>query len=591
MNVRKTAFSQKTVTMKKCKFFWMFAFVFAACHNTVDLYDPTQGENTDKGGLEYAEQFSNDQEITVSIHTLVGTYYALFTAYPYGDEGNLVETPVVQGNTPIDISVSIPKDVEKLYLLSWEGVQELAVQDVVIDESSNQNNTRSDLNDTQLRELRQAAYNLFPEMVYNFRREELYKCTDLVIAETESSGEFETANVSLTYLGDGGFGTSGNDITLYMYTYPTEKRETLTLDDVTFYGLDRTTMKPMVVSYDDVYDGRYYIFKHRECRNSFPVANMGDFPKGVNVGFCMNGTRTNKLKFSTPALNPNDMYVGQTIVDKGTKVAARSSNMQTLYYNDGKGDFTFDERHVSSCFIQHYVATDGNEYNILGCDNTLPFEITPRTDGKFQCSFDGDYNDFLAMVETNPNKIQPNETIIGEETKVSSTEHGYYLFEDQYPEKGDFDFNDVVVEYKATHYENKTHKVDVRVVAKGCRYNNTFGFYDDFGSVEVIKNILGYQNVSPEGPWEIDEDAEWTTVNLTGTWKTVVTPYLYNGNGEVSKKTYNTDNYPYVLDIPYNTNNPFRWCIESQPIDKAYKFNSGNGWYNTPIDESLVITR
>jgi hypothetical protein len=579
--------------MKKEKFIWMSALLFAACQSQVDLYDPNSGENNEKGGLEYAEQFSNTTTVKVSIKTLVGTYFALFTDYPYGDEGNLVETPVLEGNTPIDLSVEIPSDVEKLYLLSWEGVQELDVQDIVYDETTASSATRADngLTDSQLREIRQAAYNLFPEMTYNFRREELYKCTDLDIKESDDSGEFETANVKLTYLGDGGFGTGGNDITLYMYTYPTEKRETLTLDDCTFYGWDKTAQKPVEVTYSELYASKNYIFKHRECRGSFPVADMGSFPKGLSVGFCMNGTRTNKVKFSTPALNPNEMYVGKTIVDKGTKTAARSRNTQELYYNDGKGDFTFDERHVSSCFIQHYVATDGKEYNILGCDNTLPFEITPRTDGVFQCSFDGDYNDFLAMVETNPNKITPSETIIGEEVTVKSTEHGYYLFEDQFPEKGDFDFNDVVVEYKATHYDNNTHKVDCRVIAKGCRYNNSFGFYDDFGRVNVISNILGFENVSEEGPWEIDEDAEWTTVSLTGNWKSVVTPFLDNGNGEVSKKTYNTDDYPYVLDIPYNAKNPFRWCRESKPIDEAYKFNSGNGWYNTPIDESLVIKR
>ncbi|MCQ5182996.1 LruC domain-containing protein, partial [Parabacteroides distasonis] len=54
------------------------------------------------------------------------------------------------------------------------------------------------------------------------------------------------------------------------------------------------------------------------------------------------------------------------------------------------------------------------------------------------------------------------------------------------------------------------------------------------------------------------------------------------------------DLYPYVLDIPYSENKPFRWCIENKSIDNAYNFDQDyrkehGDWYETPKDESLVI--
>ncbi len=64
-------------------------------------------------------------------------------------------------------------------------------------------------------------------------------------------------------------------------------------------------------------------------------------------------------------------------------------------------------------------------------------------------SYDGDYNDMLCLIETNPITIEPEEPITPPSVTEYSTKKGYYLlFEDNYPYQGDFDFNDVVIEYK-----------------------------------------------------------------------------------------------------------------------------------------------
>ena len=81
---------------------------------------------------------------------------------------------------------------------------------------------------------------------------------------------------------------------------------------------------------------------------------------------------------------------------------------------------------------------------------------------------------------------------------------------------------------------------------------------------------------------------------LTYSATQLIMPYIDNGKGPVSKNVKNTDLYPYVLDIPYSENQPFRWCIENKSIDEAYNFDQDyrkahGDWYETPKDESLVI--
>ena len=63
------------------------------------------------------------------------------------------------------------------------------------------------------------------------------------------------------------------------------------------------------------------------------------------------------------------------------------------------------------------------------------------------------------MIESNPRTIAPGEEVeIGNsgnkdpEEIACKTSVGLYLFEDNYPYRGDFDFNDAVVQYEIRDY-------------------------------------------------------------------------------------------------------------------------------------------
>ena len=77
----------------------------------------------------------------------------------------------------------------------------------------------------------------FPEATNNVRGENLFKCTDLVIAETGSTGNFNEADVWMTFIGDGGSRQGGLYGKIWFYTYNSDKQNSLEKEDCSFFGL------------------------------------------------------------------------------------------------------------------------------------------------------------------------------------------------------------------------------------------------------------------------------------------------------------------------------------------------------------------
>jgi hypothetical protein len=206
-------------------------------------------------------------------------------------------------------------------------------------------------------------------------------------------------------------------------------------------------------------------------------------------------------------------------------------------------------------------------------------------------AYDGDYNDMLCLIESNPVAIEPAEPVTPPVIESQTNKKGFLLFEDNYPNQGDFDFNDAVIYYSITAYTDKsTADVYAQLLAKGCTFHNQFGFKDANGLTPFFSDVNGYVNVR-----KFDKEPEsGITKTLTYSATQLIMPYIDNGKGPVSKNVKNTDLYPYVLDIPYSESQPFRWCIENKSIDEAYNFDQDyrkahGDWYETPKDESLVI--
>ena len=91
----------------------------------------------------------------------------------------------------------------------------------------------------------------------------------------------------------------------------------------------------------------------------------------------------------------------------------------------------------------------------------------------------------------------PNDPIAsGNVYTPSKLGYGTIAFEDNWPAKGDYDFNDLVVRYKVTSMINKDNKairmsIELRLVAAGGEYNNGFGIELPITEA-VIESVTGH---------------------------------------------------------------------------------------------------
>lgn len=354
---------------------------------------------------------------------------------------------------------------------------------------------------------------------------------------------------------------------------------------------------------------------------SLPIDHTVLFPngcEGYNLGFVYLGGQN--LRFTTPALNigfpgPADQqygnypgegagnYLGYELDYKNAQYKDNENNL--LYgpnVNDGK--FVLD-RHVANGFIWHFDFTyDGvkREYDVLGMDNQYPFNK--------QTFYDADYADYKVLISTDPEYLKPVEELLKPIHTPFTLEEGYYLFEDTYPDEGDYDYNDVIVQYEWRHYpeENKNggglNRVNCTLEGYACEYTNTFGFINTHEDAAqrhhpLFTGIKGMMNVAQE-PDFIDLEAD-NTIDIEYEFvgdKNYIKPYLSNARGEVTEELTGKYEGPFVLNVPEvfvleAKEYEFRWTIEGARLEDAYNSITDNGWYlPTNIkDESKLMKR
>lgn len=545
----------------------------SSCLNKVD-------ENLFKEDTEaYAAAYNNYKEIKVDIQTAYpNQVYSIYLEQPY-EEGSLVETPFLLAKTPINTTLKVPKGTDSLYVVSSGEMVRYKVQDIHINSTSSRS-----FSTTIMDKIVNVVNNkYFPESSNNVWGDDLYKCTDLVIAQSHGTADFDKANVWVTYITDGGFNKAGLYGKLWFYTYPSDKMNTLTAADCTFYGMESNgTIVPVTyASISNKHDNKSdrgekhilwsWVDQPKANNKNYTRVHLGSFEKGLNIGFVFRGTNE-RCQFSTPKLNLSEgkdhTYIGTTITHRKDK-----SKKMTL------------TKEVSNGFLCHIVE-DEFEIKVLGMDNRTP------NSG----SYDGDYNDMLCLIETDPVKIETADEIIPSEIEEYVLEKGIYLFEDNYPQQGDYDFNDVVVEYEIKSFVNgsasKGKRATNRLLAYGSNYVNEFGYKESNSDnyIKVFEGVVGRKNVHQ------DSYSETGILEVvTQLPNTEVRPYLHNGKGYIIDANYNQGLYPYVLIIP-STNSAasnFRWCVESKRIDEAYSFTAprADDWYLQPTDAALVINR
>ncbi len=114
-------------------------------------------------------------------------------------------------------------------------------------------------------------------------------------------------------------------------------------------------------------------------------------------------------------------------------------------------------------------------------------------------SVDNDVDNDNVPNATDPNPTERNEAFV--QYRPSQNSFGTYAFEDLWPETGDYDFNDMVVQVQERIITNNTSKVykviyDIKIMAMGGIFNNNLGIVTpDPGNKASIK-VISAHNVN-----------------------------------------------------------------------------------------------
>ncbi len=521
----------------------------AGCVQDKDMYTPNLPEN--------GNDFSLFDKINVESSLPDGTLCLLFTSYPYED-GSLVTEPVMTAYAPFNNVVRIPEGINKLYVYANGLLKEYPRGNIKVEGAgTTKAMTRADSRPSTpgtydwipLSEAFIAAiYAFYPEAQLNITEADRAISTDLVapkgtkeIIEHPGGGqtiiEWGNTKVWITYVGNGGSGFKGD---LWYYTYKVDENKT----PITPLAEIEANMTPV---FNRAFPGQVEPQDGPGKR-----VYLGEFEPGTRIGFKFFGNAyiggdTNKPfhKYSTPYYNRQAYKHLTTLVSNATCGVIRSWEY---------GDVT---------------------YATLGMENRLPKEN----------SYDGDYNDMICLIEADPlvieNKIDPPTPPI---EKIEW--QGYWLFEDQYPSEGDYDFNDVVVKFAITEIKDKPTIIDMQFMARGAAYSNSFGINGNI----YYENLTGYANVY-ESEGKVEQPYKQITLPKSSNY----IPMLNNGMASFDLNTFNAFNldFPNVLEIPIVDKSKFLWCIEKTRIDVAYprykewvksKCTTNTDWYkDTPV--------
>ena len=310
------------------------------------------------------------------------------------------------------------------------------------------------------------ANQIFPEMKAVDDEKYFDYNTDLAVVEPVL-GDGETyggTQVWVTFLGDGGFSINNISVvnSLCYYTYPTANPPT---------GQDGIRMLHKTLIYPNTNERRFaqYLVGSKIQLMYWDTEKQEyttQFPEGVSIGWALvsgNNKDVNSdggnigdlsaFRFSTPVLNDylDHPYHGA--------------------YANGIGRWS-----------------EAGKCNIVGMENRLHLD-----EGLFN---DMDYNDILLKVESNP-VIKPKDVIPVPEKKYEYGVSGTLAFEDCWPKKGDYDFNDFVTDYtytlvKESEKSNILEKIRLLFVprAAGAAFMSGFGIQLPI-SPDAIERVEG----------------------------------------------------------------------------------------------------
>lgn len=242
----------------------------------------------------------------------------------------------------------------------------------------------------------------------------------------------------------------------------------------------------------------------------YPKEESGTvFPKGTSIGFALLIDAGNE--------NPNNV---------------KTSDLHILYSNYGSdSEYSFNSYNFPNGILHnrpHMVSfllnKNDDKARIALCFEDQPFD-------PIHSSNKGDFRDDIFIIELNPKTAapdlpspSPSEPDLPQYSQAIG-QYGVLGFEDCWPEKGDYDLNDVVIAYERTIYK----KNDVYVAAldemftflnNGATYTNGFGYQLGTLDRKNISSLVVTSDYNCEGQG-LDEDFDETVIMLFDNAKNV----------------------------------------------------------------------
>lgn len=286
-----------------------------------------------------------------------------------------------------------------------------------------------------------------------------YHPTYLVDKRKTNIDVIETADVWITFVHEGAGWTNA----IGFYTYPTDTPPQ-SIDDIDVINIAFPNL-----SYRGSGGGLY----------SGDKVNIGRFEAGTSIGVVLmadgwngwNSESYNYLIFSNKELNPES---DPSLQQHNVLLWDEENELFLLGFED-------INRELASCdqdFNDAILFVTSNPVRAISTENVSPIDKPGVLDS------DGDgINDILDEYPNDASKAYASHY-------PSATTYGTFAFEDKWPDYGDYDFNDLVVDYRFKHYMNADNQIvemesEFKVRAAGAGYRNGFGFATDLLPSEV----------------------------------------------------------------------------------------------------------
>lgn len=533
----------------------VFAIIFQSCSDR-DYYDPTKLPGyvaPNPSGLDYSTSHNVRLDLNYDVANGVISTVDFYTEYPLTKTGSLRTdiTPIARGINvagSTELSRRIPSYVDKLYAYSpnlfvplvssakiTNGIASFQPEAISVEPA---NTTRAG-NAGDLWK-RASIYELK-------KREDFYAATsggnfkyDIITPDYQSNipaevmthigntfGEYERIPLTSEFVRDATFtvvkGSKNNEsakiylsilstgcdqrnsLSYFVYTGDKEfseltKEETAKLEVITLLQLANSNNNYFSHMKIGITPGNYIQLLYKNENGQF----VEDFPVGAKIGWRLNANGFDEANFT---------------------VKESEVRFSVPVWNDNKwGDQDYQGGTDSNYTIQFQTADNkGNIYKCFGFEDK-------------RYNSDEDYNDLVFHVYSDPaDGLSELPEVKPEDVTITESYKGILAFEDNWPKKGDYDLNDVVVKYQSdVTYIAKAGNTDDATAQKvvdtfsfvhtGATYRNAFSYKVNISpaSISSITIFDENKNIQKDYTTQIIPDGDGFIIDLCPNVKGVI---------------------------------------------------------------------